>query len=89
VVQRSGRVAVAADPALAWSDELVGRVGRAGTVAHAGVVLPRLLADRLGLAVDLAVDLAGGVARPGPRRCGTGAGCWWTPRARWLPGRPR
>jgi hypothetical protein len=33
-------------------------VGGAGTVAHAGVVLPRLLADRLGLTRDLAEVVA-------------------------------
>jgi hypothetical protein len=61
VVQRSGRAAVAADPALAWSDKLAVEVGGAGTVAHAGVVLPRLLADQLGLTSGL----AGVVARSG------------------------
>jgi hypothetical protein len=50
-----------ADPALAWSKKLGIEVGGAGTVAHAGVVLPRLLADRLGLTGDL----AGVVARAG------------------------
>jgi hypothetical protein len=50
-----------ADPALAWSNRLKVEVGGAGTVAHAGVVLPRLLADRLGLTGDL----AGVVARAG------------------------
>ena len=49
------------DPALAWSDRLSVEVGGAGTVAAAGVVLPRLLADRLGLTGDL----AGVVARAG------------------------
>lgn len=47
------------DPALAWSNGLRVEVGGPGTVAHAGVVLPRLLADRLGLTADL----AGAVAR--------------------------
>src|SRR5664280_1954486 len=42
------------DPALGWSDTLSVQVGGAGTVAAAGVVLPRLLADRLGLCTDLA-----------------------------------
>src|SRR6478752_965234 len=42
------------DPALAWSQSLVVEVGGAGTVAAAGVVLPRLLADRLGLTTGLA-----------------------------------
>lgn len=54
-----GRWAV--DPALVWSNGLGVEVGGAGTVAHAGVVLPRLLADRLGLTTDL----AGVVARAG------------------------
>jgi hypothetical protein len=58
VVQRSGRAAVVADPALAWSNKLGVQVGGAGTVAHAGVVLPRLLADRLGLTLDLAAVVA-------------------------------
>lgn len=49
------------DPALAWSDKLSVEVGGAGTVAQAGVVLPRLLADRLGLCTEL----AGVVARAG------------------------
>jgi hypothetical protein len=42
------------DPALAWSHSLQIEVGGAGTVAQAGVVLPRLLADRLGLTTGLA-----------------------------------
>jgi len=46
------------DPALAWSQGLSVQVGGAGTVAHAGVVLPRLLADRLGLTTDLSQVLA-------------------------------
>jgi len=49
------------DPALAWSEKLSVQVGAAGTVAAAGVVLPRLLADRLGLCTGL----AGVVARAG------------------------
>ena len=36
----------------------VGEVGGAGTIAHAGAVLPRLLADRLGLTGDLAQVVA-------------------------------
>jgi hypothetical protein len=58
VVQRSGRAAAVVDPALAWSNKLAVQVGGAGTVAHAGVVLPRLLADRLGLTLDLAAVVA-------------------------------
>jgi hypothetical protein len=41
------------DPALAWSRGLSVEVGGGGTVAHAGVVLPRLLADRIGLSSGL------------------------------------
>lgn len=45
------------DPAPAWSQGLQVEVGGAGTVAQAGVVLlPRLLADRLGLTAGRAVD---------------------------------
>lgn len=46
------------DPALGWSHTLRVEVGGAGTVAQAGVVLPRLLADRLGLTGDLAEVVA-------------------------------
>jgi hypothetical protein len=46
------------DPALAWSEGLKVAVGGAGTVAHAGIVLPRLLADRLGLTTALREVLA-------------------------------
>jgi hypothetical protein len=46
------------DPALSWSDRLRVEVGGPGTLAHAGVVLPRLLADRLGLTQGLAEVLA-------------------------------
>jgi hypothetical protein len=46
------------DPALAWSQGLAVEVGGAGTVASAGVVLPRLLADRLGLTTGLAQVMA-------------------------------
>ena len=49
------------DPALVWSEKLSVEVGGAGTVAQAGLVLPRLLADRLGLCTEL----AGVVARAG------------------------
>lgn len=57
----TGRGRRLVDPALAWSSGLKVEVGGVGTVAHAGVVLPRLLADRLGLTGDL----AGVVARAG------------------------
>jgi hypothetical protein len=46
------------DPALAWSANLSVKVGGAGTVAHAGVALPRLLGDRLGLTTGLSGVLA-------------------------------
>ncbi len=46
------------DPALGWSEKLSVEVGGAGTVAQAGVVLPRLLADRLGLCTELAGVMA-------------------------------
>jgi hypothetical protein len=46
------------DPALGWSRGLRVEVGGAGTVAAAGVVLPRLLADRLGLTTGLAEVVA-------------------------------
>jgi hypothetical protein len=46
------------DPALAWSQGLEVEVGGAGTVAAAGVVLPRLLADRLGMTTGLAAVMA-------------------------------
>ncbi len=49
------------DPAFGWSNNLSVKVGGAGTVAHAGVVLPRLLGDQLGLTTGLAAALA----RPG------------------------
>lgn len=46
------------DPALVWSQRLKVEVGGVGTVAAAGVVLPRLLADRLGLTTGLAEVVA-------------------------------
>jgi hypothetical protein len=49
---------VVGDPALAWSQGLRLEVGGTGTLAQAGVVLPRLLADRLGLTTGLARVLA-------------------------------
>jgi len=58
VVQRTGRGRAEVDPALAWSSKVRVEVGGPGTVAHAGVVLPRLLADRLGLTQDLAEVVA-------------------------------
>ena len=41
------------DPALEWSKGLHVEVGGRGVLAHAGVVLPRLLADRVGLTAGL------------------------------------
>ena len=41
-----------------WSQGLSVRVGGTGTVAHAGIVLPRLLADRPGLTAGLAAAVA-------------------------------
>ncbi len=58
MVQRTGRGSAGGDAALGWSDRLRVEVGGPGTVAHAGVVLPRLLADRLGLSADLAAVVA-------------------------------
>ncbi len=54
------------DPAAGWSKGLAIAAGGQGVVAHAGVVLPRLLADRVGLTAGL----RGVVARRGfsPRR---------------------
>jgi hypothetical protein len=57
-VKNSRRGRRPADPALAWSNGLKVQVGGAGTIAHAGAVLPRLLADRLGLTLDLAQVVA-------------------------------
>jgi hypothetical protein len=46
------------DPALGWSQGLSVEVGGAGTVASAGIVLPRLLADRIGLTMGLSRAVA-------------------------------
>ncbi|MGH3826158.1 MAG: hypothetical protein ACRDQX_03140 [Pseudonocardiaceae bacterium] len=43
---------------MGWSEKVSVEVGGAGTVAQAGVVLPRLLADRLGLCTGLAEVMA-------------------------------
>ena len=61
------------DPALAWSNNLSVTVGGAGTLAHAGVVLPRLLADRLGLTAGLSEVMARASVPAGPAS-GSGAG---------------
>lgn len=51
--RRRGRKATAE-----WSQGLSVRVGGTGTVAHAGIVLPRLLADRVGLTAGLAAAVS-------------------------------
>lgn len=58
---RKRAVAAAAGVGEAWSTGLVVRAEGAGTVAHAGVVLPRLLADRVGMTSMFRTVLA----RPG------------------------
>ena len=63
-----GRGRGSADPALAWSSGLTVQVGGTGTVAHAGVVLPRLLADRVGLTGELAAVAARAGFVPGRHR---------------------
>jgi len=73
-----------ADTALGWSEKMSVQVGGAGTVAAAGVVLPRLLADRVGLCTGLAAV----AARAGFVPLGIGAGPWWTRRARWPRAQP-
>lgn len=55
----TGRAAVAATEP--WASGLTGRAEGTGTVAHAGVVLPRLLADQVGLTAAF----RGVLARPG------------------------
>ena len=57
MVQRTGQ-GPSVLAGVGWSDRLRVEVGGPGTVAHAGVVLPRLLADRLGLSTDLAQVVA-------------------------------
>lgn len=56
------------DPALAWSQGLKVEAGGAGTVAHAGIVLPRLLGDRIGLTTGLSRVLARAGFIPGRDR---------------------
>ncbi|PZS08525.1 MAG: hypothetical protein DLM64_12295 [Solirubrobacterales bacterium] len=56
------------DRALAWSHGLKVEVGGAGTVAHAGIVLPRLLADRVGLTAGLSVAMVRAGVIPGRDR---------------------
>ncbi|MGH3779452.1 MAG: hypothetical protein ACRDRO_02180 [Pseudonocardiaceae bacterium] len=57
-MKATGGCGLVVDPALGWSNGLGVEVGGAGTVAAAGVVLPRLLADRLGLTGELAAVVA-------------------------------
>jgi len=71
------------DAALGWSQRLEVEVGGTGTVAQVGVVLPRLLADRLGLTNGLAQVVARAGFIPVRHRVGR----WWTPPARLRPGR--
>lgn len=54
---RSARESSLADPGSGWSTGLKVATGR-GVVAHAGVVLPRLLADRIGLTAGLRAVVA-------------------------------
>jgi hypothetical protein len=56
------------EPALGWSHGLKVQVGGAGTVAHAGIVLPRLLADRVGLTSGLSAAVARAGFIPGRDR---------------------
>jgi hypothetical protein len=58
---RAARESSVPDPAAGWSKGLRVQPGGRGVVAHAGVVLPRLLADRIGLTAGL----RGVVARRG------------------------
>ena len=50
---RSARESSLPDPASGWSKGLKVATGGQGVVAHAGVVLPRVLADRIGLTLGL------------------------------------
>jgi len=68
------------DLAQSWSQGLWVQVGGVGTLAHAGIVRPRLLADRLGLTVGLTAAVSRPGFTPDPRpwtgvdRCGLLAG---------------
>ena len=53
MVKRTAARLPVGDPALDWSKGLQIRVGGRGVIGHAGVVLPRLLADRVGLTAGL------------------------------------
>ena len=54
------------DPAAGWSKGLKVATGGRGVVAHAGVVLPRLLVDRIGLTAGL--GLGARLRRPRARQ---------------------
>lgn len=84
------------DPAFSWSTVLKVEVGGRGVVAHAGVVLPRLLADRIGLTGGLrqldalncdrlGPDLTPLVQTSGHLDDGTGLDCAWGITARSSP----
>lgn len=55
---RSARESSLSDPASGWSKGLRVATGGQGVIAHAGVVLPRLLADRIGLTAGLGAVVA-------------------------------
>lgn len=74
----------APDPAAGWSTGLKIATGGQGVVAHAGVVLPRRLADRIGLTAGLRAVVARRDFSPRRDR----AGCWLTRSPRWSPGPP-
>jgi hypothetical protein len=65
---RAARESSLPDPAAGWSKGLRVATGGRGVVAHAGVVLPRLLADRLGLTAGLRAVVARRGFRPGRDR---------------------
>jgi hypothetical protein len=62
-----------------WLRGLEVTAGGTGIVSHAGVALPRALADKAGLTAGLSKALASR-----RRWCMTGAGCWRTWPARSL-----
>lgn len=58
MVKSTAAEATALDPAGGWSQDLRVEVGGRGMVGQAGVVLPRLLADRIGLTAGLRAVVA-------------------------------
>ena len=58
MVQHTRRVDTAATEAMDWSAGLRLEVAGHGVIGHAGVVLPRLLADRIGLTAGLGAVVA-------------------------------